>query len=311
MTCAWSRRAPVTATRQTNLFNLCETLNALLTDKRPRVPKLHVLHYCTAELVKHTLSQLGQPTTLHARTLHTGVCPASPVDAHTLHTGTTTGVCPASPVHAHTLHTGTTTGVCPASPVHAHTHSIQARLQVGALHHLCTHTHSIQARLQVCALHHLCTITASHQHTGTARVVKATDSFTCSYIYKHVTGFVFPAFTHSSLTSGSLSAYKQPWNGKKPAQKTISNIMRTATHRLQVISCQTIWQMTLSQIFCFSQQMLFFSMLWHCWLGVRKSIWSEKIEWLAASVVICLEGGANDLHMVQLILLPPHRLLLH
>jgi len=28
-------------------------------------------------------------------------------------------------------------------------------------------------------------------------------------------------------------------------------------------------------------------------------------------VVICLELGANDLHMVQLMPLPPHRLLLH
>jgi len=28
-------------------------------------------------------------------------------------------------------------------------------------------------------------------------------------------------------------------------------------------------------------------------------------------VVICLERGANDLHMVQLMLLPLHRLLLH
>jgi len=28
-------------------------------------------------------------------------------------------------------------------------------------------------------------------------------------------------------------------------------------------------------------------------------------------VVICLGRGANDLHMVQLMLLPPHHLLLH
>jgi len=28
-------------------------------------------------------------------------------------------------------------------------------------------------------------------------------------------------------------------------------------------------------------------------------------------VVICLEGGANDLHMVQLMPPPPHHLLLH
>jgi len=28
-------------------------------------------------------------------------------------------------------------------------------------------------------------------------------------------------------------------------------------------------------------------------------------------VIICLEQGANDLHMVQLMSLPPYRLLLH
>jgi len=43
------------------------------------------------------------------------------------------------------------------------------------------------------------------------------------------------------------------------------------------------------------------SVLWHCWLGVRESIRPVKIEW----------WGANDLHMVQLMSLPPHCLLLH
>ena len=34
------------------------------------------------------------------------------------------------------------------------------------------------------------------------------------------------------------------------------------------------------------------------------------MEWWGAGVVICLERGANDLHMVQLMPLPPHHLLL-
>ena len=37
----------------------------------------------------------------------------------------------------------------------------------------------------------------------------------------------------------------------------------------------------------------------------------KKIEWCGAGVVICLERGANDLHMVQLMPLPSHHLLLH
>jgi len=52
------------------------------------------------------------------------------------------------------------------------------------------------------------------------------------------------------------------------------------------------------------------SVLWHCWLGVRKSIRPLKTEWWGAGVVICLQWGANDLHMVQLIPLKPHHLLL-
>ena len=46
------------------------------------------------------------------------------------------------------------------------------------------------------------------------------------------------------------------------------------------------------------------SVLWHCWLGVRKSIWPVKIEWWGVDVVICLEWGADCLHVVQLMPLP-------
>ena len=50
--------------------------------------------------------------------------------------------------------------------------------------------------------------------------------------------------------------------------------------------------------------------LWHCWLSGRKVIRPVKnMEWWGAGVVICLRG-ANDLDMVQLMPLPPHRLLL-
>ena len=47
------------------------------------------------------------------------------------------------------------------------------------------------------------------------------------------------------------------------------------------------------------------------WLDVSKSIWPVKNTWWGAGAVICLEWGANNLHMVQLMLLPPHHLLLH
>jgi len=47
------------------------------------------------------------------------------------------------------------------------------------------------------------------------------------------------------------------------------------------------------------------SVLWHCWLGVRKSIRPIENSVMAYSMVNCLECGANDLHMVQLMPLPP------
>jgi len=45
--------------------------------------------------------------------------------------------------------------------------------------------------------------------------------------------------------------------------------------------------------------------LWHYWLGVRKSIQPVKIEWWGVGVVICLEQAADCLHMVQLVPLHP------
>jgi len=42
----------------------------------------------------------------------------------------------------------------------------------------------------------------------------------------------------------------------------------------------------------------------------RKSIRPLK-KWWDAGVVICLQRGAHDLHMGQLMPLPPHYLLLH
>jgi len=44
--------------------------------------------------------------------------------------------------------------------------------------------------------------------------------------------------------------------------------------------------------------------------GVRKGIWPVKTEWWGTGIVICPEQGANNLHVVQLMPLPPHHLLL-
>ena len=41
------------------------------------------------------------------------------------------------------------------------------------------------------------------------------------------------------------------------------------------------------------------SVLWRCWLGNRKGIRPVKTEWWGTGVVICMEQGANDLHMAS------------
>ena len=58
---------------------------------------------------------------------------------------------------------------------------------------------------------------------------------------------------------------------------------------------QTSWNAIFVQ-FCSSVP----SVLWHCWMGIRKSIRPVKIEWWCVGVVICLHQGADCLHMVQL-----------
>jgi len=52
------------------------------------------------------------------------------------------------------------------------------------------------------------------------------------------------------------------------------------------------------------------SVHWRCWLGGRGHPACKKTEWWGTGMVICLDRGANDLHMVHLMPLPPHHLLL-
>ena len=52
------------------------------------------------------------------------------------------------------------------------------------------------------------------------------------------------------------------------------------------------------------------SVLWHCWLGVRKGIRPVKTWLMRCWRGYLLQQSANSLHMVQLMPLPPHHLLL-
>jgi len=75
------------------------------------------------------------------------------------------------------------------------------------------------------------------------------------------------------------------------------------THLLEdVLITYMIYKMTLIRKWVWN--------LWRCWLGGRKGIRPIKTEWWGVGMVICLECGANNLHMVKLMPLPPHHLLL-
>jgi len=55
-----------------------------------------------------------------------------------------------------------------------------------------------------------------------------------------------------------------------------------------------------TQLFCRQYRSKLPSVLWNCWLGIRKSIRPVTIVWWGVDVIICLEQGADCLHMVQL-----------
>ena len=57
-------------------------------------------------------------------------------------------------------------------------------------------------------------------------------------------------------------------------------------------------------IYIFIRSLALPSVLWLCWLGIRKRIWPVKIEWWGFGLVICLERGAEYLHVAQPMPLP-------
>jgi len=92
---------------------------------------------------------------------------------------------------------------------------------------------------------------------------------------------------------------------------------RSAWQRLPVLICPKApgWfvmpVLVVVVLFCIQRRLSIVScsymssVLWHCWLGVRKSARLVKIEWWGVCVVIHLERGVECLHMVQLMPLHP------
>ena len=82
-------------------------------------------------------------------------------------------------------------------------------------------------------------------------------------------------------------------------------------HLSEIIKLLQLWQRKATSLLLLTPdiscifQSASASVIWHCWLGVRKSIRPLKIEWWGVGVVICLERSAECLHMVQLMPLHP------
>jgi len=74
----------------------------------------------------------------------------------------------------------------------------------------------------------------------------------------------------------------------------------TTTDNLKKYKIDEEWQ----YFGCFWHNYWMPSVLWRCWLGIRKGIRPIKSGWWCTGMVICLERIADDLHMVQLMPLP-------
>jgi len=64
------------------------------------------------------------------------------------------------------------------------------------------------------------------------------------------------------------------------------------THMEFYMCCKMQWLHVRALIYLLFISYILPSVLWHCSLGVRKSIRPVKIEWWGVDVVICLERGA-------------------
>ena len=96
------------------------------------------------------------------------------------------------------------------------------------------------------------------------------------------------------------------------AQTWYAIMLHVVWYSLGAAACAPYRYQSRSNSFCFVRLFLIItqisakpSVLWRCRLGARKGIRPVKIEWWGVGVAICLERGADCLHMVQLMPLMP------
>jgi len=108
--------------------------------------------------------------------------------------------------------------------------------------------------------------------------------------------------------------HKQRVGGQEVEQTVSAADHSTGATMLETIKCGLITDQTNSSYRL--TMVVVSSVLWHCWLGVRKSIRPVNIEWWGVSVVICLERGADCLQYDAIYcwchcIAKPHHLLPH
>ena len=96
---------------------------------------------------------------------------------------------------------------------------------------------------------------------------------------------------HRSHTHNHLTALCSGLPGRSVPEETVthSHTSWSSNSIYQFPPSTTIHSILIVQFMCLT-------VLWHCWLGARKSIWPVKIKWWGVGVVICLERDTDCLH---------------
>jgi len=130
------------------------------------------------------------------------------------------------------------------------------------------------------------TATLAQDRLSTSEFILSSLSHLCCFIFiiivlTSILWRIFPRNQHCIFLRGSANLGVTAWSVKLKS-KVVNKI----------VNCYYIDDIIIDIV----GQIVRPSVLWHCWLGVRKSIRPVKIGWWGVGVVICLEWDADCLH---------------
>ena len=129
------------------------------------------------------------------------------------------------------------------------------------------------------------------------------DHSTCALTYLLIFYCWWPSISWHSYLCMDLSASAPPLPQSTPSTHSFTF---PPINSIQGLCSESDWSLMTLQLSLNSISALTLLAGWQ-----EEHLASKKTEWWGAGiVVICLEQGANDWHIVQLIPLPPHHLLL-